>query len=167
MALRLAVAADAPKISAARNAWAALRPDIYGTNIYTPQQALTDITAGVQRVHIYESGTPLKLRGFIITNEQTWWDPDAGDYTMAIRIGDLVVDPAIFSTANLRTVMQALKGWGLAHRPLLRRLCGEAVEPSPIVTYFRTVGCRFISSVDNGDGTTTHSIDRIFTAGTG
>lgn len=166
MALRLAVAADAPKVAAARNVWAALRPDIYGTANYTEEQALADITAGVQRLHLYETAAG-KLRGFIITNECEWYDPDDQRQRPAIRIGDLCIDPAVSTATTIRTAMQALKDWAKAHRPLLRRLVGEIIQPSGAYDYFLAAGYRFIASQDNGDGTLTWNIDRQFDVGTG
>ena len=167
MALRIATASDAPTLATKANAWAALRPDLYGTPNYTQAQALVDITSGRQRVFVYEIGTPAVMRGFIITNEVAYWDPDAQRDTMAIRIGGIFIDPAIFSTANLQAVMQALKQWGLNNRPLLKRLVGEITEPSPFFTYALAQGYRFLVALDLGDGTIQHTIDRLFTAATG
>lgn len=166
MALRLAVAADAPAISTARNAWCKLRPDIYGTELYSPEQALVDINHPRQRVFVYTT-TGSTLRGYMIVQESVYPDPDTGTSSLALRIGALAIDPAIFSTANLQTAMQTLKQWALNNRAILRRLVGDIVEPSPFFTYAKALGYRFIVSATNPDGTTSHTIDRVLTASTG
>lgn len=87
-----------------RNHCATARPDLYGDATYTVAQARAD--AQSQDVLFYQSsGT---LRGYLICNICEYGDPDQGR-SLALRIGDLVIDPALLNGTTLRTAMNLLK----------------------------------------------------------
>lgn len=115
-----------------RNSCATQRPDIYGDPTYTLAQAKADIAG--QTVAFYQ-GTG-GLRGYVILNKQDYVDVDAGSHTAAWRIGDLVVDPALFNATTLRTVMNFIKAWVQAHDVAVLRVVGEVNDDSPVWTQY-------------------------------